>query len=137
MTTEVSQGKSLIITIIAIILGFSLLSMITSFLRSGISITPIIRLVLNIALMFALFQGKHWARWIVGILAVIAGVITLLGGAAAIKIAAQIETAGIFAAVLIMLMGIAYLVSATLLFTSPAIKAYFEFREYGSQINPI
>jgi hypothetical protein len=120
MEPSKARGRQLVIAVIAISIGASLLSTVLTASTLGTQRIgrDAIRLILNILLCISLYQGKNWARWVVGVLMAIGGIAGILGGLALLS--------GTPLAFILILMGIAYFVCVYILFFVPSVKAYFQ-----------
>lgn len=100
--------------VIAVMVGVSVLSAILN-----PNIAAFFRLGLNILFSVALFRGYSWAKWVVGILAIIGGVGGIFLG---IALMSQAPTVGVIGFVI----GGLYIASASFLFGSKAIREFMD-----------
>ena len=129
MTEEIKAGKNLVISIIAVILGISLLTAIPRFVSMGFSVATLVPFALNVLLAIALYRGNHWARWIIGILALMAGILAMSSSIALISSRLESEGELLVGGVIWLLVGIAYVVSALFLFRSKNIVVFLNHQK--------
>ncbi|THF67078.1 hypothetical protein E6C76_01435 [Pseudothauera nasutitermitis] len=106
------SAKSIVVSIIAVIIVFSVLSWLPSPEPKDIG-----RLFVNCFLCWFLFKGKNWARWTLAVL--------LAAGGTMIVFVMATGQPGIEKSITLYLMSFAYLVSAGLLSFSRIVASHF------------
>ena len=119
MEPQVESGRRLVLAVIVASLTLSVLAIVAFNIARGPERLPqqIVRLLLTVGLCVFLYRGANWARWVAGILFVLAGLGSLLGGVAVLSTS--------MAGLLLIVMGFVYLASAVVLLFVPAVRAYF------------
>ncbi len=123
MDENIARGKNTLIGIIAAVLGISLLSTIVTIITNGFSgfATDIIRFGLSCLLCFFLYKGQTWAKWVMVVLYLLAGVLGLIGALSIIV--------SFVLGITSLALGIIYGGSAILLLTSKDIKAFLAYQK--------
>jgi hypothetical protein len=106
-------------------LSASLVLQILQAIAAGPKLAPIVQFALLIGLVLAMYRGAQWARWTVGLLAGLSGLLALVGVAALVQVNPPV-------AVLFVLVAIAHLFASVLLWTSSALRDYVESRKPGA-----
>lgn len=122
---SVMKGKKIIIAIITVMLLIDIITIITTstiFASSrGMEYATykltqgIFRFLLTCLLLFFLYKGHGWARWVIAILLIIAGVFSLL------------SLVGFFNIVML-IMGIVFSVMSVILFVSADVKSFMKYQ---------
>ena len=131
MESKIATGRRIVLAVIVAILTLSVLSIFAYNVRLGPGhiLQQIFRFLFTIGLCVFLYRGANWARWVVGILLSMAGVLAVLGGIALLLKAR--------AGFLLIVMGMVYLASAVALFFIPAVRAYFNLRKTQVTTQPV
>lgn len=107
-----ASPKHIVISVIAVVLVFSVLSWLPSPDAKDIG-----RFFVNCVLCWFLFKGKNWARWIL--------VVLLAVGGSMVALAIAAGQTSIEKAIVLYVMSFSYLVSAGLLALSKSVARYF------------
>jgi hypothetical protein len=117
-TISLAKGKWMLIGIIIFLLGVSLLSVILN-----PTITAFVRFGFNVLLCVAMYRGHSWAKWLVGIFAILAGLFGLYVGFTIAEKSFQVSIVGFVVAA-------AYIGSAGLLFGSKSIWQFIDAQSF-------
>lgn len=120
MQPSTSAGKNYVLIISITCVMFTLISSMITMLATGFRGigTDLVRLALTLGLCYFLCQGHRWARWVAGILFSLGGVVGVVSGIALLP-----ETP---LAILLVIMGGAYLGFVGVLFFVPSVRAFFQ-----------
>jgi hypothetical protein len=132
------RGKRIVIGIIAIILSINVATIVSTMLvyvqidsigfAALNSVKGLIRLLLEIGILFCLYKGHNWARWLLVILLGLGGLISLY---IAIPLFNAIDVFG----VIYLMLGIIYIAIFIILIVSKAIKAFMTYQRDGDIYN--
>lgn len=105
--------------VIAVTLALSVMVILVYLTSIGPQKVPqqIVRLILTGVLCVFLYRGVNWARWVAGILFVLAGIVGIASGTALLYIGAG--------AFVLLAMGAVYVGSAVILLFVPSVRTYF------------
>lgn len=119
INSSTQKGQTLVISVIAIVILVSLLNLVgmAAIAPTQNTAKDGVRLVLTVSMCMFLYQGYGWARWVLGVL-------LGLGGLVAIPGALLVLTTSFFGALWILAIGVLYLGCAWVLLRSPEIKAF-------------
>ena len=122
MDMNVERGRTLVLTVIVIILTLSAAVII---LTNYSTISPkfpvqIARFVVNIIFCIFLYRGVRWIRIFLIILLIVAGIFS--------SVTFLLSPALNFPSLIIFIMGVGYLFSAYLLIFNRSVKSYFNFK---------
>ena len=120
---EIQRGRTIVVAIIVSTLTFSLLVAITYNLHFGPTkiLIHIIRFLLAITLLWFLYKGYNWARWVNIVLFTMAGVFTILSGI-------ELMTKFLFGLTMV-IMSVVYLGSASFLLFSSNVTAFLNYQK--------
>ena len=118
---ELKNGFKLLYFVISTILSVTILRVVLTALAGDYNLLPpvIVRLLLYVGLAFALHKGMHWARYAMGVIAAIDASFGLF-------IAINQFSGNPSLALVFFLFGIAYLISALILFGAQALRDYMD-----------
>lgn len=116
MTSRVETGRWLIVAVIVSVLALSVLTAAAFNAAGGTDRQPqqVVRFVLTAWLCIFLYRRATWARWVAGILFLLAGAVSLFAGFA--------SDLGDF---LLVTMGTVYAAAGIILLFVPAVRVYF------------
>jgi hypothetical protein len=116
MTSRVATGRWLIVAVIVSVLALSVLTAAAFNVAVGTDRQPqqVVRFVLTAWLCIFLYRRAIWARWVAGILFLLAGAVSLFAGFA--------SELGDF---LLVTMGTVYAAAGIILLFVPAVRVYF------------
>ncbi len=112
---SIEKGKGIIISTIVIILLFDFIIIAFRGLLGGRIVEGVIRFFLECLILFFLYKGHSWAKWVISILLILAGglsLLTLLRGFS-----------------LIILLGVLYFIFGIALISSKDVNAYMDFKK--------
>ena len=118
MSDQANTGRKIVITIIFATVGISLLVIITRNLLIGPQKLPqdVVRFIYTIVLAFFLYRGAGWARWVVVNLYGLGGIFGIVGGMMLLATSRW--------ALLLVVMGVIYFLSAGVVLFSHAVKVF-------------
>lgn len=118
MEPRAFQGRQLVIGVIAACLFISIVTIGFSNFAAGPQQLPqqAIRLLLTILLCALLYQGRNWVRWVLGILFLLGGLGSLVGGLALLPIP--------WVAATLFVMAIVYLICGSILLFSSNVRVF-------------
>ena len=118
MSDQANTGRKIVITIIFATVGISLLVIITRNLLIGPQKLPqdVVRFIYTIVLAFFLYRGAGWARWVVVNLYGLGGIFGIVGGMMLLATSRW--------ALLLVVMGVIYFLSAGVVLFSRAVKVF-------------
>ncbi len=122
MDAFIRQGRLLISGVIVVCLSVSVATILFSILASGPHqvLQQLTRFGLTALLCVLLYQGRGWARWVLGILLGLGSILGLLSGLALLSQS--------FAAILLVGMGLLYLGCVIVLFFSARVQAFLAYQ---------
>lgn len=112
------KGKKLVGVICIIYIAVDILVSIFAIIIGSFEITTPIRLVIEGVLLYAVYNGRNWARKLTSILALVGGIFGVIAGILLIN---AIPAVGI----VLFLMSVIYLVLGGILLLNKNIKAYY------------
>jgi hypothetical protein len=115
------RGATHLLAASILTLSAALILLIVQAVVAGPKPAPIVQFALLIGLVLAMYRGAQWARWSVGLLAGLSGLLALVGVAALAQVDPPV-------ALLFVLVAFAHLVASVLLWTSPALRDYVASR---------
>lgn len=120
------RGRSIVIGIIIFTLLLSLVTLLPPLLQ-GVApkITSFVRFALTIALCWQLYRAKAWARVVAIILMLLAAAQSLAGGVLLLSFSSL--------GLLLVVLGVAYLIAAGLLWFTREVRAYFGLATGGGR----
>ncbi|QOX62237.1 hypothetical protein FRZ06_02135 [Anoxybacterium hadale] len=130
----VKNGKSITITIIAVVILLDIISSLSVFLMySGGNenvLTIMIRLILECLLLYFLYIGHRWAKVLTAILLLIGGVLSVLTGITLIGSPLDF--------LMTLAFGLVFIISGIILIKSKSVNTFFSYqRERLSNMDPL
>ncbi len=132
------RGKRIVIGIIAIILLIGVATIVGSIILYGVNgdigfatlktVSGLIRLLLEIGILFCLYKGHNWARWLLVVFLGLGGIISLYF---VIPLFTIISVFG----VIYLILGTLYIAMCINLIVSKAVKAFMTYQRYGDIYN--
>lgn len=123
-----SKGKKIVVSIIVFVLLVDIVSIaITSSLylvndmvekATFKIIQGLFRLVLEGVILFFLYSGHKWAKWLICILFLMGGLFSLVSTVATFSI-------------IMLLLGVIYIFAGVILLSSKAVKEFFDYQRNG------
>jgi hypothetical protein len=122
---KVNKGKNIVITLIVIVLLFEVISDVSVIsiyvargkanLASSELIQDITRLILTILLMYFLYKGHSWAKWITVVLFMIGGLLGLVSMLSSFN-------------VIILLLSLVYIAVGVIMITSSSVNEFLRYQ---------